>query len=228
MRLFVSLLGNVPLADIRSISSVRKLNKPLPDRLRADVDERMKEIAEHLATIEADVTGMNRYRYPLICLEEFVEAVSFSHYLQHQKLITPSQAQEILPAKIELTSPDYVFGVFDLTGEMMRFATAVTALTGNMPGLDPKDAPPDEKNSGGGHTILNDMQDVSSMLHICPPVGGKPGTYSKKVSIMDEQVHKVERLGYGITVRGSERPKGWMPELDEAGTGQGNQDAFMG
>ncbi len=62
MRLFVSLLGNVPLADIRSISSVRKLNKPLPDRLRADVDERMKEIAEHLATIEADVTGMNRYR----------------------------------------------------------------------------------------------------------------------------------------------------------------------
>ncbi|XXH03010.1 Meiotically up-regulated protein 86 protein [Hypoxylon texense] len=212
---------------IFSLQRVRQLNRPLPDRLQADVDDRMKEIAEHLATIEADVTGMNRYRYPLICLEEFVEAVSFSHYLQHQKLITPSQAQEILPAKIELTPPDYVFGIFDLTGEMMRFATAVTALTGNMPGLDTKGAA-DEKNIGDGRTILNDMQDVSSMLHICPPVGGKPGTYSKKVSIMDEQVLKVERLGYGITVRGSERPKGWMPELDEAGAGQGDQDAFMG
>ncbi|KAI1772592.1 Translin [Hypoxylon cercidicola] len=204
---------------IFSLQRVRQLNKPLPDRLKADIDERMKEIAEHLATIEADVAGMNRYRYPLYCLEEFVEAVSFSHYLQHQKLITPSQAQEMLPANIELTSPDYVFGVFDLTGEMMRFATAVTALTGNMPGRSTKGAP-DEKAGEGDHTILNDMQDVSSMLHICPPVGGKPGTYSKKVSIMDEQVLKVERVGYGIIVRGNERPKGWMPETDEAGAGQ--------
>ncbi|KAI1758920.1 Translin [Hypoxylon sp. FL1150] len=213
---------------IFSLQRARKLNQPLPDRLKADVDERMKEIAEHLTTIEADVAGMNRYRYPLICLEEFVEAVSFSHYLQHQKLITPSQAQEILPAKIELTSPDYVFGIFDLTGEMMRFATAVTALMGSMPGSGTKGSP-DENNGADDRTILKDMQDVSSILHICPPVGGKPYVYSKKVSIMDEQVLKVERLGYGITVRGSERPKGWMPELDETGTGQADQeDVFMG
>ncbi|KAI0178524.1 Translin [Hypoxylon sp. FL1284] len=181
---------------IFSLQRVRQLNKPLHDRLKADVEDRMKEIAEHLATIEADVAGMNRYRYPLICLEEFVEAISFSYYLQHQKLLTPSQAQEMLPANIELTSPDYVFGIFDLTGEMMRFATAVTALTGNMPGLG-------TKGTGDDRTILKDMQDVSSMLHICPPLGGKPGTYFKKGSIMDEQVLKVERLGYGMTVRGS-------------------------
>lgn len=227
MRL-LELLIEYHTPDRRSIYSVRKLNQPLPDRLKADVDERMKEIAAHLATIEEDVAGMNRYRYPLICLEEFVEAVSFSHYLQHQMLITPSQAQEILPAKIELTSPDYVFGIFDLTGEMMRFATAVTALMGSMPGSATKSTP-DEKSDGDNRTILKDLQDVSSMLHICPPVGGKPYAYSKKVSIMDEQVLKVERLGYGITVRGSERPKGWMPDLDEAGTGHGDQDdVFMG
>lgn len=180
----------------------------------------MKEIAGHLATIEEDVTGMNRYRYPLICLEEFVEAISFSHYLQHQKLITPEQAQEALPAKIDLTPADYVFGIFDLTGEMMRFATAVTALMGSMPGSSGKE--------GGDRTILNDMQDVSSMLQICPPLGGKPGTHAKKLSIMDEQVRKVERVGYGITVRGNERPKGWMPDMSGESPWGGEEDVAMG
>lgn len=153
---------------------------------------------------------MNRYRYPLICLEEFVEAISFSHYLQHQKLLSPSQAQDALPADIALTAPDYLFGIFDLTGEMMRFATAVTALSGSMPGSS-------SKSSTDNRTILNDLQDVSSMLQICPPAGGKPSVYAKKLDIMIEQVRKVERVGYGITVRGNERPKGWMPDMNESG-----------
>ncbi|KAI0000724.1 Translin [Xylariaceae sp. FL0662B] len=202
---------------IFSLQRVRKLKQPLPARIQAENDERLKEIADLLATIEADVAGMNRWRYPLICLEEFVEAVSFAHYLQHQSLITPQQAQEALPADIPLTPPDYVFGVFDLTGEMMRFATSVTALTGSMPASADSEAeeqPP--------RTISKDLQDVSSMLQICPPVGGKPGIYSKKLSIMMEQVLKVERLEYGVTVRGNERPKGWMPDLNESGGGDDN------
>ncbi|OTA68639.1 Translin [Hypoxylon sp. EC38] len=205
---------------IFSLQRVRKLNQPLPARIQADVEERLKEIAGHLVTIEGDVAGMNRYRYPLICLEEFVEAVSFSHYLQHQKLITPSETQEALPAQITLTPSDYVFGIFDLTGEMMRFATAATALSGSMPGLS--------SESFNNRTILTDMQEISSLLQICPTVGGKPGIYSKKSSIMIEQVRKVERLGYGITVRGNERPKGWMPDMNESGGGDGDlEDVSM-
>ncbi|KAI0377555.1 Translin [Hypomontagnella monticulosa] len=207
---------------IFSLQRVRKLNQPIPPRIQKDIDDRLKEISELLATIEGDVAGMNRYRYPLICLEEFIEAISFSHYLQHQKIITPSQAQEALPVNIPLTPSDYVFGIFDLTGEMMRFATALTALSGSMPGVS-------TEGSDDDRTILNDMQEVSSMLQICPTLGGKPGTYSKKLSIMIEQVRKVERLGYGITVRGNERPKGWMPDLNDAGGGDGDQeDVSMG
>lgn len=201
---------------IFSLQRVRKLNQPLPARIQADVEERLKEIAGHLVTIEGDVAGMNRYRYPLICLEEFVEAVSFSHYLQHQKLITPSETQEALPAQITLTPSDYVFGIFDLTGEMMRFATAATALSGSMPGLSTE--------SSDNRTILTDMQEISSLLQTCPTVGGKPGIYSKKSSIMIEQVRKVERLGYGIIVRGNERPKGWMPDMNESGGGDGDPE----
>ncbi|KAI1131849.1 Translin [Nemania abortiva] len=206
---------------IFSLQRVRKLSQPIPERIQSEIDGRLKEIAELLETIQPDVQGMNRHRYPLICLEEFVEAVSFAHYLRHQTLMTPEEAQAALPAAttIPLTAADYVFGVFDLTGEMMRFATAVTALTGSMPTGDDKG----EDNGEGKEkrTILTDMQDVSSMLHICPTLGGRSGVYAKKLSIMVEQVHKVERLGYGVAVRGNERPKGWMPDLNEGFPGGG-------
>lgn len=183
---------------------------------------------------------MNRHRYTLFCLEEFVEAVSFAHYLRHQTLITPAEAQKTLPADIQLTASDYVFGIFDLTGEMMRFATAVTALSGSMPSgdVDRKGSSNNdetEAQGGGGddkgkRTILTDMQDVGSMLQICPVLGGRTNVYAKKLSIMAEQILKVERLGYGVTVRGNERPKGWMPDLNEAypgGGGDGEDTAMM-
>ncbi|TGJ82694.1 hypothetical protein E0Z10_g6092 [Xylaria hypoxylon] len=211
--------------DVTALSKkiVRKLSQPIPERIQSEIDGRLKEIAELLETIQPDVQGMNRYRYPLICLEEFVEAVSFAHYLRHQTLITPAEAQDVLPADIQLTAADYVFGIFDLTGEMMRFATAVTALSGSMPTGDG----PQKETDDGKRTILADMQDVSSILQISPTVG-KFNTYAKKLDIMIEQVRKVERLGYGVVVRGNERPKGWMPDLNEDFSGgRGGDDITM-
>ncbi|KAI8950603.1 Translin [Xylaria longipes] len=219
--------------DVTALSKkiVRKLSQPIPERIQSEIDGRLKEIAELLETIQPDVQGMNRYRYPLICLEEFVEAVSFAHYLRHQTLMTPAEAQDALPADIQLTAPDYVFGIFDLTGEMMRFATAVTALSGSMPTGEVSSQKGEEGEEGHSdktkRTILTDMQDVSSMLHIGPTLG-RYNTYAKKLSIMIEQVRKVERLGYGVTVRGNERPKGWMPDLNEGFPGGGDgEDVTM-
>ncbi|KAI0445860.1 Translin [Xylaria telfairii] len=217
---------------IFSLQRVRKLSQPIPERIQTEIDGRLKEIAELLKTIQPDVQGMNRYRYPLICLEEFVEAVSFAHYLRHQTLMTAAEAQAALPVDIQMTAPDYVFGIFDLTGEMMRFATAVTALSGSMPTGEISSSSQEGKEAASDkekRTILTDMQDVNSLLHICPTVG-RYGIYSKKLSIMVEQVRKVERLGYGVTVRGNERPKGWMPDLNEGypGGGGDGEDVTMG
>lgn len=157
---------------------------------------------------------MNRHRYNLMCLEEFVEAVTFMHYLTTQTLMTPDETQRAIPgADILLTPSDYVYGVFDLTGEMMRSATSNTALNGAIP------------EGPGGRTIQKDLQDVSSMLQVNHPIG-RPFSYSKKMDVMIEQVRKVERLGYGVRIRGNERPKGWMPDLNEdrLDDGGGGQD----
>ncbi|KAK6074137.1 translin family protein [Seiridium cupressi] len=225
---------------IFSLQRVRKLNQPIPANITKENEERLVEIKSMLSTIVDDVSGIRRYRYNLMCLEEFVEAVSFAHYLEHQRLISPQATQETLgDVNIPFTPADYIYGIFDLTGEMMRFATTVTALTGAIPtGLaaDKSDSVPANDNEDtkmhDGHdatssddvaprNILVDLQDVSSMLQL---IQLSDKNYRKKKDVMIEQVRKVERVGYGVTVRGNERPKGWMPDMNEDFGGGDNDD----
>lgn len=214
---------------IFSLQRVRKLGQPIPANITKENEERLVEIKSMLSTIVDDVSGIRRYRYNLICLEEFVEAISFAHYLEHQSLISPKTTQEALgDVNIPFTAADYIYGIFDLTGEMMRFATTVTALTGAIPTGPVAGEKPDAEDSamtdGDDATvprnILGDLQDVSSMLQL---IHLKDRNYLKKKDVMIEQVRKVERVGYGVTVRGNERPKGWMPDMNDD-YGGGNDD----
>lgn len=132
------------------------------------------------------------------CLEELIEALSFAHYLRHQTLITPEEAQAAVPADISLTSHDYMYGVFDLFGELMRFATVTTAQTGELAGRE-------------GRSILADLQELGCAFAMLPAPPTKD--FRGKMGVARESVKKVERLGYGLVVRGSERPKGWLPDM---------------
>jgi len=52
----------------------------------------------------------------------YLGAVSFQHYLETQHLITFEEAQSKIPGGVQLTEDDYILGLFDLVGELMRFA----------------------------------------------------------------------------------------------------------
>lgn len=230
------------------VISVRNIESQLPANIQAEVDSRLAEIAKLLATIAPEIQGINRYRYSrsLMCLEELVEALTFAHYLKTQTLISHDQLSPIVeelarqgaasedeamtdardmpavPEKppqaeapiISLTQDDYLYGVFDLTGEMMRFATTSTALTGTMAsGVtgDGDDRP---------RTIVQDMHELGSFFEMLPVVPGNRFAWGKKLNITRQSVQKVERLGYDRIIRGSERPKGWIPDLSSADQGQ--------
>lgn len=176
-----------------------------------------------------EVQGINRYRYSrqMSCIEELIEALTFAHYLRTQSLISyhdtvakiaslstnvdrmdvdagdPSSSEP--PPPVFVTEQDYLMGIFDLSGEMMRFATVVAALNGALDGGEP----------GDDRTIVKDMQDLGSLFEMLPQQPGKG--YGMKLDVLRQSVLKVEKLGYGLKVRGSERPAGWMP--DTAGDG---------
>ena len=175
-----------------------------------------------------------------MCLEELIEALTFCHYLKTQTLAgcdelghaldnltrqgastedevmanatdaapAPDQpAEKTKTPTISLTEDDYLYGVFDLTGEMMRFATTTSALTGKLAssGVDDK--------SGEGRDIVQDMHDLGSLFEMLPLRAGNRVAWEKKLEVTRQSVQKVEKLGYDLKIRGSERPKGWVPDL---------------
>ncbi|KAH6615444.1 Translin family-domain-containing protein [Chaetomium sp. MPI-SDFR-AT-0129] len=121
---------------------------------------------------------------------------------------------------VTLTQDDYLYGVFDLTGEMMRFATTSTALTGTMAsGQTGKDGGDDEPR-----TIVQDMHELGTFFEMLPVGPGNKFQWEKKLEVTRQSVQKVERLGYDRVIRGSERPKGWIPDLSSGDPGQGEEE----
>lgn len=108
----------------------------------------------------------------------------------------------MIPEGIELTISDYVPGVFDFVGEVMRFAITMVAL-------------------GGGEVekVLKDLRGIRQGLEEFEEPGYKwyvgARDADKKIAVMRECVEKVEKAVAGKIIRGAEMPEGWVPDLTE-------------
>ncbi|TLS25346.1 hypothetical protein PpBr36_07577 [Pyricularia pennisetigena] len=123
------------------------------------------------------------------------------------------------PLVVDVTQDDFIGGVFDLSGEMMRFATTTAAINGELAAAAVAPSPDDVDAPRYPRTILTDMQELGTMFELLPQQHGK--SYQMKLETIRQSVLKVEKLGYGLRVRGSERPKGWMPDMaDDLGAGE--------
>lgn len=163
-------------------------------------------MATQFEAITPDLQGINAWRYQRQIsggIQEFMEAVSFEFYLRNQRLLTIAEASKSLPDSIELTEDDYVLGIFDLVGELMRFAITTMATTGKLP--------------GGERDILMDLRELRTAFETLDTTsddsGGLAKNIPKKLQVMKECVGKVEMAVYGMIIRGRERPKGWVPDL---------------
>ncbi|POS85171.1 hypothetical protein EPUL_002135, partial [Erysiphe pulchra] len=114
----------------------RCLNEEIPFKIASDVQDKQRIVRNHFESIVPDVLGVNTWRYhPQISpgLQEFVEAISLEHYLRNHSLISLEEAIGLLPPGVNLTADDYILGIFDLVGELMRFAITTVATTGKLP-----------------------------------------------------------------------------------------------
>ncbi|PLN85614.1 putative translin-associated factor TraX [Aspergillus taichungensis] len=210
---------------IFSLQRVRTLNAPLPPNIAKETTSRFTQILELFKTALPDITTpLHKHRYARQIspgLQEFIEALSFHHYLETQTLITIDEVRaRLLDGAVPVSEEDYLMGVFDLTGEMMRFA--ITSLSTGVI----------ERSEGAGAQtessimyprlaapqagIVFDLREVRSLaeaLSVPRKHGWMFRDLHKKVEVMQASVEKVERAAYGVLVRGSERPAGWMPDL---------------
>ncbi|XP_046571114.1 translin-associated protein X-like isoform X1 [Haliotis rubra] len=145
-------------------------------------------------------------------LQEFIEAVTFYHYLHSGSLVTLQQIQDDLtfptphPAVenvADITAPnvkrevtvqvlipplEYMLGVADLTGELMRLTI----------------------NSVGAGDLQLPFKVCAFMRRIHDAFlsyGNVSRELNRKMSTLRQSLHKVENACYTIQVRGSEIPK---------------------
>lgn len=226
---------------------VREVGKPVPAFVTKNNAQYWKIIEDQYKAISADLQGLNAYRYSHNITggnQEFMEALSFHHYLETQLVIPQEEAQARITSMcgapdtpVLLTPEDYILGICDMTGELMRFSVTSMATNGKLPAgkhtsnkrvrQDPSSedmgdkmdidedssAPPELQKP---RTVLDDLRAIRLQLEMFDAPGGSKFAHeleTKKMPVMRECVDKVEKALYGLTVRGSERPKGWMPDM---------------
>ncbi|KAI9890139.1 MAG: hypothetical protein M1814_004420 [Vezdaea aestivalis] len=176
-----------------------KLGGPL-----ASTNPHFVTIAVLLTVISEDLPPMARERYARQispCLQELVEALLFGGYLSTQTLPSLSEfnTQRLLPLELKVGHEDYLLGLCDLVGELMRWAIGHVR--------DPVVA------GRGGRTVVGDLQAVRRGVEGLDCGGeGLGRDVGKKLEVLRTCVEKVEGAACGFVVRGSERPEGWVPD----------------
>ncbi|KAF2438814.1 Translin [Karstenula rhodostoma CBS 690.94] len=230
---------------IFTLQRVRALGQSVPPFVVKGNAQYWEIIEKQYQHIAADVQGLNAFRYPQITggNQEFMEALSFHHYLETQTLISYDDAKNRVASMsgsagaVLLTPEDYILGIFDMVGELMRFSITAMATNGKLPagkprkeakathedpeGEDADKMDVDEETSASTpaekpRNVLSDLRALRLQLEIFEAGGGKFGAdVRKKADVMRECVDKVEKALYQLTVRGTERPKGWVPDVRE-------------
>lgn len=137
------------------------------------------------------------------------------------KDVAPAENSDV--ANVMLTGEDYILGIFDLTGELMRFAITMTVSTSILPSsstggsamdVDGQTSKPSATPSPS-QALLADLRAVRNALETFEaPEGSKFAVdVEKKMGAMRESVEKVEKAAYSVAVRGQERPIGWVPDM---------------
>ncbi|KAF5355654.1 hypothetical protein D9756_004214 [Leucocoprinus leucothites] len=153
------------------------------------------EVQNIYAGLSHELAGDRYWRYQRQVspgLQEYIEALSFAHYLQHGTLISFQTVQRSLSSPdgvpyFSLTVSDYLLGLSDLTGELMRFA--ISGLSSHKGGR--------AKATQVCAFVRACKADFEHYTPFVPDL-------RKKQAITSQSLEKIEDAAYTIVVRSSE------------------------
>ncbi|XP_067840243.1 translin-associated protein X isoform X2 [Heptranchias perlo] len=220
------------LHRVTSVSDIEELLSESETRF-GDIRQKIQQIAQEL--IGEDMCQFHRAFSP--GLQEYVEAVSFQHFIRTRSLIsleeinghlvfTPKkeqaqnsedsalsdsqdekQKQELLC--LQVTPTDYLLGIADLTGELMRMC--ITSV-----------------GNGDIETPFEVSQFLRAIYDGFTYIGNTgPYEVSKKLYTLKQSLGKVEDACYTLTVRGSEIPKHMLADVLSTKTSMIEQEEGM-
>jgi predicted translin family RNA/ssDNA-binding protein len=229
---------NKSLSDGKRIFALQRIQdpfKPIPDSINATVTRLWDEVYARLEDLKPDCQGLDQWRYQKNIsggVQECIEAMSFEHFLVSREIITIEQVKSRVPTHILITDEDYVLGLMDLTGELMRYAIGRLSEVG--------DDHHCRKASPIAVAIYQTMKDFDVGLRGLDihKAGKNPGLkdLSQKVSTFNGSLIKVEQAMLSLAIRGDivmtrdeldkrdERAEEANPKKRRKSTNEGNDD----
>ncbi|KAF3427100.1 hypothetical protein E2986_11175 [Frieseomelitta varia] len=163
---------------------------------------RLQKVAQHqFKAIAFELKNQDPYLYLKGYrngLEEYIEAVTFYQYLkcgnmenwlELEKTLTYTFPEKSKTIQILITPFEYILGIADLTGELMRQCINNLALG----------------DRASCYQTCNFVRNIYKGFLGCASVSNRE--IHRKLSTLKQSLHKIESVCYTIKVRGSEIPK---------------------
>ncbi|MCI4376682.1 hypothetical protein PGIGA_G00191220 [Pangasianodon gigas] len=217
----VKLSRDITIESKRTIFLLHRVTSvPNAEEILNEADIRLDAVRQKIGHIAEELGEDDLYQFHkafMSGIQEYVEAVSFHHFIRHRTLISLEEINaclvfmrvEKMETKVcgrglwpgacvltfQVTPTDYLLGVADLTGELMRMCISSV-------GNGDVDTPFELSN------FLRQIHDGFSYI-------GNVGPYevSKKLHTLRQSLGKVEDACYTLRVRGSEIPKHMLADV---------------
>ncbi|XP_016285739.1 translin-associated protein X isoform X1 [Monodelphis domestica] len=222
----VKLSRDITVESKRTIFLLHRITSaPDVEEIMNESESKLEAVRQKIKQVAQELWGEDMYQYHRAItpgLQEYVEAVSFQHFIKTRSLISVDEINKQLVFmsddtreenntissdlndkplctwSLKVTPVDYLLGVADLTGELMRMCI-------NSVGNGDIDTPFEVSQ------FLRQIYDGFSFI-------GNTGPYevSKKLYTLKQSLAKVENACYTLKVRGSEIPKHMLADVFSA------------
>ncbi|KAH1173972.1 translin-associated protein X [Mauremys mutica] len=219
----VKLSRDITIESKRTIFLLHRITSdPNGEEILNESEAKLEAVRQKIKQVAQELIGEDMYQFHRAIspgLQEYVEAVSFQYFIKTRSLISVKEINKQLIFTVEdkeeetntpssnphdkqpctwslkVTPVDYLLGVADLTGELMRMCI-------NSVGNGDIDTPFELSQ------FLRQIYDGFSYI-------GNTGPYevSKKLYTLKQSLAKVENACYTLKVRGSEIPKHMLADV---------------
>ncbi|KAK3698425.1 hypothetical protein QZH41_001192 [Actinostola sp. cb2023] len=162
------------------------------DRLLDEAQQKLLEVKQFLKAIAVELVNEDAYRFERAYspgVQEYIEALSFHHYIKHLSLISFKEVQAELQftanedhIALEVSPLDYVLGIADLTGELMRLCLNSAA-------------------NGDTDTPIAVCKFLRQVHDDFVAFGSLSRDVASKLRVLSSSLQKVERACYTLEVR---------------------------